>query len=503
MDLTNRSEYRLVTQVLVIGSGAGGAITAATLAEAGYSVLIVEEGPDVEVRNLATHTPQAMQLLYRNGGLSPILGNPNIAFVEGCCVGGSTEINSAFWLRTPPDAIHRWQEIYRVHDLSLEGLDLLFKEIETELGISFLNSDKLPPSSARFKYGAEKLGWMIEEIPRAQATNLEGSAYAPDAKRSMSRTYIPRALRAGARLLPNCQITRLHHRRGRVSRASGVLKRPTVERILSGRPMAYSASKVQIEAEVIFVCGGAIQTPVLLRSSGIKRNIGNNLRIHPMLKVAALFDEPLDSHDTTLPIYQIKEFWPEITLGGSVFTPGFLALTLSEDWIKNQEVMRNWRQMALYYAACRSSNQGTVRAFPLTHEAIVRYKLSRQDQRNLSIGLARLGEALFAGGARKLYPALRAPSVLNSIAECRALLERPIPLSSMGLTTVHAFSTCPMGENEALCATDSFGRVHGFENLYIADASLIPDSPGVNPQGTIMALALRNARHFLEGNGGR
>jgi choline dehydrogenase-like flavoprotein len=57
-----------------------------------------------------------------------------------------------------------------------------------------------------------------------------------------------------------------------------------------------------------------------------------------------------------------------------------------------------------------------------------------------------------------------------------------------------------MGENRNLCAADSFGRVHGFDNLYIADASLIPDSPGVNPQGTTMALALRNAYEFIQKN---
>jgi choline dehydrogenase-like flavoprotein len=253
-----------------------------------------------------------------------------------------------------------------------------------------------------------------------------------------------------------------------------------------------------IEAETVFVCGGTIQTPVLLRSSGIKRNVGNNLCIHPMLKVATLFDEIMDSHRSALPIYQVKEFWPDITLGGSVFTPGFLALTLSENWTKNQDALKDWRCMALYYIACRGSGRGTVRVFPFTQEAIVRYNLSKQDQMNLTIGLARLGEALFAGGARKLYPALRTPDTLNSVTECRALLEKPIPSSAMSLTTVHTFSTCPMGENKAICATNSFGKVHGFENLYIADASLIPDSPGVNPQGTIMALALRNARHFLK-----
>lgn len=189
---------RLTTDVLVVGSGAGGAITAATLAEAGYAVLLAEEGPAVDTGDIATHTPQAMQLLYRNAGLSPIFGNVNIAFTEGRCVGGSTEINSAFWHRTPPDAIARWCDSYQVRDLTVPGLYALLDEIEPELGITFLRSHEPPRSSAYLKRGAERLGWALEEVPRAQRTDLHASQFAPGAKNSMSRTYIPRAIRAGA-----------------------------------------------------------------------------------------------------------------------------------------------------------------------------------------------------------------------------------------------------------------------------------------------------------------
>jgi choline dehydrogenase-like flavoprotein len=66
------------------------------------------------------------------------------------------------------------------------------------------------------------------------------------------------------------------------------------------------------------------------------------------------------------------------------------------------------------------------------------------------------------------------------------------------LMTIHLFSSCPMGENKSKCAADSFGRVHGFKNLFVADASLLCSAPGVNPQGSIMAFARRNALHFLK-----
>ena len=135
----------LKTQVLVIGSGAGGAITAAKLAEAGFQVLIVEEGGGVDKSGIPTHSPEAMRRWYRNNGLSPILGNVRIAFVEGRCVGGGTEINSAFWHRSMPQAIERWRENYAIRDLTVAGLDALYPEIEKELNVSACEPEAIAP----------------------------------------------------------------------------------------------------------------------------------------------------------------------------------------------------------------------------------------------------------------------------------------------------------------------------------------------------------------------
>ena len=63
--------------------------------------------------------------------------------------------------------------------------------------------------------------------------------------------------------------------------------------------------------------------------------------------------------------------------------------------------------------------------------------------------------------------------------------------------TVHLTSSVRMGENRAATGADSFGRVWGYSNLRVNDASLLPDAPGVNPQAAIMAISLRNADHFI------
>jgi nucleoside-diphosphate-sugar epimerase/choline dehydrogenase-like flavoprotein len=473
------------SEVVVVGSGAGGAATAVALTEHGYDVLVLEEGPNIDMSRMSSNSPEAIATVYRNGGMTPILGNQTIAYVEGRCVGGSTEINSGFWHRLQPEAYDRWRAEMQVEDLNAGDMAKYFERLERDLSVS-LSNDQAERTSAVLREGAERLSWDCVEVPRC--LDPGGSPFAPGAKRSMQRTYIPRAIASGARLLPDCKAVRILHENGR---ARGV-------RAKVGREGA--GARVTIEADAVFVCCGPVQTPALLRSSGIKRNVGDNLRIHPMIKVAARFDEPLGEKDRVVPVYQVKEFWPTLTIGGSVFTPGFLAMILAENWPMGRGAMTDWSRMGIYYAATRGMSRGTVRVLPgLEDGVVVRYRLSEADQRNINVGLAHLGELLFASGARAIYPSLAGFPVLTSVDQCRAFLKRGAPVAAMGLSTVHAFSSCPMGENPDVCATDSFGRVRGFANLFVCDASLLPDSPGVNPQGTTMAIALRNADHVAAG----
>jgi hypothetical protein len=145
----------------------------------------------------------------------------------------------------------------------------------------------------------------------------------------MQRTYIPRALKTGARLIANCVVRQIVHEDGRAVGVRALMSR-------GGRRVAQL-----IRADVIFVCCGALQTPALLRRSGIRKNVGNSLCIHPMIKAAALFEEGVEPDDAAIPMYQVKEFWPTITIGGSVLTPGFLAMLLADNWTAHRDAMRN------------------------------------------------------------------------------------------------------------------------------------------------------------------
>jgi choline dehydrogenase-like flavoprotein len=483
------TDYR--TDVLVIGSGAGGSVTALELASRGREVLVLEEGGEIPVSMYGRTPPEGMRTLYRRRGMAPIIGRTPIGYVEGCCVGGSTEINSGFWHRTPREILLRWKSQFDLADSSPGELREHFEWAEEQVGLARYPGPK-PKSTRVFERGIQAMGWSSEEVPRCapgcRSTNTCAQGCPTGAKQGMSRSLLPRARERGARVLTGCRVQCLVRRRGRITGVVATLRDDDgLER------------QVRLDADHVFVCCGPTETPALLRRSGIKYRIGNSLRIHPMLKVVAHFDERIDAHQSVLPLVQVKEFLPEISLGGSYFTPGHAAMILSDNWASLGARMRDYPQMASYYVGVKGVGRGSVRPSLLDRDAsVVRYNLAPEDLRHLSAGLTHLTLALFAAGAKAVYPAVHGLPAIDNELDAVRWLDELLPRSALSLTTVHAFSSCPMGERVGRCATDSHGRVLGFENLNVNDASLLPDSPGVNPQGSIMAFARRNAAFFAD-----
>lgn len=478
-------------QVLIVGSGAGGATTALELAEAGLDVCLLEEGSRFAPDDYGHGSIEAMRRLYRRRGMTPIMGSVPIGYVEGACVGGSTEINSGFWHRTPREVLLRYKAQFDLQHAAPEDLAPHFDATESLLGVGPYDGP-LPKSTQVFARGVEAMGWASQLVPRAapgcRSTNACANGCPTGAKHGMSRSLLPRAERAGARVLSDCGVQLLVTRRDRVTGVIAELRRDDGSREL-----------VRIDAEHVFVCAGPTETPALLRRSNVRRHVGHTLRIHPMLKVAAVFSETIDAQESVLPLLQVKEFWPEVSLGGAFFTAGHLAMLLSDNWPHTRHTMKRYRNVASYYVAVRGSGAGSVRPSILGDGApVLRYELSTEDLINLSKGLARLSTLLLASGATSVHPTVYGlPSITSEEQAVRWLDER-LARNTLALTTVHAFSSCPIGERRDRCAADSFGKVYGYQNLYVNDASMLPDSPGVNPQGTVMALARRNALHFKE-----
>jgi choline dehydrogenase-like flavoprotein len=469
-------------EIVIIGSGPGGAITACLLAEAGRDVLLIEEGKHLPLSSCEPFSLDEMLQKYRNGGQTVALGKNKIAYVEGRCVGGGSEINSGLYHRTPPEILERWRKEFQVEALSEKDLSPHFETCERDVSVSLL-PHPAPPASLKLHDGATRLGWKSLEIPRwfrYEDSALRTPHSTPGQRQSMTETFVPRFLKAGGRLFSQ---TRAHQFR---QAGNGWLIEGTYQ----------STGKIEIAAETLFVCAGAIHTPALLRRSGITRNIGDALQVHPTIKIAARFPEAVNSADMGVPVHQVKEFSPRLSFGCSISSPAYVALGLIDHPAAARETAQTWQRTATYYAMITSEGRGTVRPLPGFRDPLVRYRLTTPDRRNLGDGLRKLAQILFASGATELFPSLTRSPLLRDDASLDKLPEI-LPDGLANLMTIHLFSSCPMGEDRSKCATDSFGRVHGFRNLFVNDASLLCTAPGVNPQGSIMAIARRNALKFI------
>jgi choline dehydrogenase-like flavoprotein len=462
-------------QVVVVGSGPGGAITACLLAETGRDVLLLEEGPFLPLNSCAPFSKDEMQQKYRNGGQTVAMGRNKIAYAEGRCVGGGSEINSGLYHRTPANVLERWRKEFKVEALDEKQMLPHFEACERDLSVSLL-PHPAPPASLKLHEGATQLCWKSLEVPRWFRYNAGGSGK----RQSMTETYVPRFLRAGGRLLPNTRVNRI-----RKSGANWVVE-----------ANHQAAGTIQITAEALFLCAGAVQTPALLHRSGIKHNAGESLQVHPTVKIVARFRDPVNAGDMGVPVHQVKEFSPRLSFGCSISSPPFLALGLIDHPEAARETSSKWQNSSVYYAMITSEGSGTVRALPGFRDPLVRYKLTVNDRRNLAEGFRKLAAILFESGAAALFPTLTNGPRLNCRG-CLSKLPEVLADGQASLMTIHLFSSCPMGEDRSKCATDSFGRVHGFNNLFVNDASLLCTAPGVNPQGSIMAVARRNALRFL------
>jgi choline dehydrogenase-like flavoprotein len=466
---------------VVIGSGPGGAVTACMLAEAGLEVLLIEEGEYHDLEDIRPFSLDEMKHKYRNGGLTLAFGKVKVNYVEGRCVGGGSEVNSGLYHRTPAPVLARWREEYKLGHATDEELEPFYRQCEADVCISY-NPGKLPRASLKLAEGADIKGWSQQEVPRwfRYSGSMDADGVAEGVKMSMTQTYLPRMMKAGGKLVPATRCLKLEKRTGGY--------------VLHCEKDGMSFT---ITATFSFVCAGAVHTPMLLRKSGMGRNVGRSFLLHPTIKATALFSEEVNQANMGVPVHQVKEFAPDFSFGCSISTPPYLALALTDHPGYGDLVNTHWRNMAIYYAMTCAEGKGSVSPVPFYRDPVVRYSLTDKEKRNLALGLRKLCELLFAAGARTVFP---------SISGCRAL-QSPEDIDSLpmviderttNLMTIHLFSSCPMGEDRSRCATDSFGKLHGEEGIYVNDASLLPTAPGVNPQGTIMAFALRNIQHFIK-----
>jgi choline dehydrogenase-like flavoprotein len=484
---------------VVVGTGAGGAPVACELAEAGYRVVMLEEGPYYRTADFTWDATTSIRRLYRNAGTEIIYGRPNIIFSEGRCVGGSTVMNGALSWRTPEKILKRWAWELGLDELSPERVEPIFERVERAVHVAPQDPDSLGPDVHILKRGADRLGYRTMPVTRSQircrGTNQCIFGCPTGAKQSTLVNYVPRALHAGAHLFANCRADRIRVHGGR---AAGIEARMVDETGHREGP------RVRITAPVIVLACGAVHTPGLLlrnRLANSSGQLGRHLLCHPNVKAYGIFDEEIRPWQGAIQGWQVREFIDEgILITTSGVPPPLAALGVPYLGAEAQEVMKDYNRMLMAGALIEDTTSGRVSRF--FGEPRMTYQLQPVDFERMLRALALCCEIYFAAGARKIYLPLDGCEPFTTPDDIRKLYQRRWKPEAFEVLTVHAMGTCRMGKDPRRSVVGPWGETHDVPGLFVADASVFPSAIGVNPQISIMMLATRTAQ-FLIDNAGR
>lgn len=494
-EVRQRSADRLRCQYAVVGSGAGGSVAAALLAEAGRDVLLIEEGhqhvPDAASAEIGTGTRR----LYRNGGAVPLLGRPVIPFAEACCVGGGTVINGGLIWRTPTWILDEWRREHGLDGYGERELAKHFDLIERDLQVKThrLESDA-NLDSLYLHRGAERLGWHVAMAPRAVRGCVNVNlcpigACGACGKQSTLENYIPRAVRHGARLLAGSRVARIAHSHGTARQLT-----------LRVRSDDHSSTRtVTVDFEHLVLAAGAVQTPHLLQRSGLGHPRGHRVQCHLNLKTVAFFDEALSAHCGTIFTAQVQEHARQgILIMATNHAPHFLALTLARHGeAAVDRGLERYFHAAIFTAMVRARSSAHV-VSRFGDQPLLWYRLGAEDVPKIGTAITRTAEVLLAAGAQELYLPVKGSPPVRTLEQVDGLLERMHP-SRLDMITVHVMASCPMGPSAARAVVRPDGRLWHARNVSVADASILPSNMGESPQGTIMAFVHEVMGRHLSG----
>ncbi|MEM3101466.1 MAG: GMC family oxidoreductase [Candidatus Nitrosotenuis sp.] len=474
----------------MVGTGAGGSVAGALLAEGGHDVVFLEEGGYYPTESFISNISEMTTRLYRNSGIFPFLGNPPIAFAEGCCVGGSTIINGALVCPTPEWILNEWQEDYGLKGYGQQDLQKYFEIIERDLHVvrHELEIDKNLDSFKLFE-ASKQLGWKCELTPRAikncKNSNLCPTGCPTGAKQSTLETYLPRAMKKGGRIFSRCRAIKILYSNGKAQK-------------IIARVVGKNSKSIEISFKYLFIAGGAIQTPHLLHRSGISRLAGRNLQFHITLKSLACFRERLNAEVGTMFTTQVQEFEKEgMLIMTSNLRPHYVAMTLSHfgNEVINS-VLKEYQYSAIFATMIRP--QSVLRIISCFDHPIVVYRFNIKDLFIIKQAIQRTATLLFQCGATRIFLPIRGIGAISSIKDVEKILEKIKPRDVVMLC-LHIMASCPMGINSSRSVVDLDGRVWGMKNVFLTDASVLPSNTGRNPQGTIMAFAHEIINRHLMG----
>lgn len=499
---TFRDASVITADAIVIGSGAGGAVAAARLAEAGRTVVILEAGEFVPSDEFTEREAEMTERLYAEGGLRAT-DDLAVSMLQGATVGGGTTVNWMIMLRTPAHVLDEWTRRFGLEGMDAAAMAPVFERIEREVHARRVPEDAHSENNRLLLNGARMLGWKVEQA-RINARGCVRSGFCGqgcryDAKQGTQQTYLPRALAHGARLIANATAERIEvlTRTGASAQALPT-KRVTVT-IRAPRGNA-PAKSLTLEAPIVIVAGGGVETPLLLQRSGMGGGgVGRYLRLHPTTAVIGVFDHEIHG-EAGIPQSVMSDEFLQRDVNGYGFWlecpplhPSVGSAAISGFGEAHASVMRRFPNLASTIALTRDGSdlQHSSGSVQLNRRgnARITYALSARDAANVTASIEAAARVQLAAGAREVHTLHSTPIVIRNERDLAAISARGVGANRVSLFSAHVNGTARLGTDPATSGVTPDGERHGVRGVYVFDGSMLPTGIGANPQETIMAMS--------------
>ncbi len=483
-----RSRLDLKADVVVVGSGAGGAVVARQLARAGLSVIVLEEGDWVKPAEYGTLTPAAMmRRCWREAGLSAAVAvgeTPFISVLQGRCVGGSSVLTGGVCFRIPDEVLHVWSRDLGLRTMTPEGVDAHFRAVEEAVHVETVPETMRSRSTDLFVEGAAKLGIPMKAMRRntreCRGTSRCNFGCPHGAKMSVDISYLPDACDHGALVVSDARVDRVD--------VTGGLARGVRGSLLAED--GQGSVPFEVRAKVVVVACGSLHTPLLLRQSGVdSRHVGRHMTLHPAVRVSAIFDEEVDGWDGSMQSVFSDHFAHEGITLVSVFPPvSVISAAFPGIGGKHREYVHQMRNLAVFGAMIHDAGGGRVRRW-LGREPLVTYRMAEGDRAALLRAMAIVARMALAAGAREVAMPIFGLDTIKSTRELDDFVARPPEMRRVECTAYHPLGTAKMSSDRRTGVVRESGEAWQVDNLFVADGSILPTSIGVNSQLAIMAMA--------------
>ncbi|MFN7130876.1 MAG: GMC family oxidoreductase N-terminal domain-containing protein [Myxococcales bacterium] len=493
----------LTPDVCIVGSGAGGAVTAHELARRGKRVLVLEEGGYFTRRDFRMREDEAFPRLYQEKGMRAT-ADLAITILQGRAVGGTTVVNWTTSFRTPAPVLAHWRDVHGVEGLSPETLNPHWDAIEARLNVHEWPLEQINANNRVLWDGCGKLGWHRELLRRnvktCMASGYCGMGCPIDAKQSMLVTYLPDAVAQGAVLYANTRVERLEVEGRRVTALHASVCDPDSGAV---------RGTLTVKPKLAVLSGGAINTPALLLRSGLDGGgrVGRRTFLHPVVAMAGLFAGPIEAYygaPQSVASHQFAERAGRIGffLETPPIHPMLAALSFSGFGRQHQEVLAKLPHVqaliGLAIDGFLPGDEGGTVSLKRDGRVQVDYPMKPHLWEALREACKAMARIQLAAGARSVASFHNRSVVIEREADVGLLDAAEWEPNRVNVFTAHQMGGCAMGRDPKRSVVDSRLRFHTLDNLFVVDGSVLPTSLGVNPQETIYGLARWASGHIAE-----